>query len=256
MFNRYWLLLLCLFLFSAALRAQTDSLQASYKQANQLYQQEQYDSAIIIYESILAKDYESAQVYYNLGNAYFRQEQMAKAILNYERAKRLDPGNEDINYNLAYSNSLIKKQIENNDNLIKQWYKRQTNKLNVNQWAITSLLNFALTLLLFAGFLFLGQARYRKLSFWGSIVMLFITIMCFSLAQQKSYDQKAHKQAIVMPKTVWVKSSPDTNAKDRLRLPEGTKVTITESGEFEGWVKIRLSDGSQGWLAEKSLERI
>ena len=74
-------------------------------QADSAYINNDFASAISIYETILQNDGESADIYYNLGNSYYKMDNIAKAILNYEKALLLNPGNGDIRFNLELANS-------------------------------------------------------------------------------------------------------------------------------------------------------
>jgi SH3-like domain-containing protein len=49
-----------------------------------------------------------------------------------------------------------------------------------------------------------------------------------------------------MAPTVTVKSSPNAASVDLFVLHEGTKVTVLESSD--GWNKVRIANGSVGWL--------
>ena len=53
--------------------------------ADSAYINNDFVSAIDMYETILKNDGESADLYYNLGNSYYKTENIAKAILNYEK---------------------------------------------------------------------------------------------------------------------------------------------------------------------------
>ena len=55
-----------------------------------------------------------------------------------------------------------------------------------------------------------------------------------------------------MAPTATVKSTPNESSVDLFVLHEGTKVTILETSN--GWNKIRIANGSLGWLeADKML---
>ena len=87
-----------LFIFvSVCSYAQTDSTQVSEivqvpeivvtkAQADSAYINNDFASAIHLYENILANQGESADIYYNLGNSYYKMDNIAKAIVNYEKA--------------------------------------------------------------------------------------------------------------------------------------------------------------------------
>ncbi|MBZ0242213.1 MAG: SH3 domain-containing protein, partial [Bacteroidales bacterium] len=46
--------------------------------------------------------------------------------------------------------------------------------------------------------------------------------------------------------TITVKSSPSASSVDLFVLHEGTKVSLLD--ELDGWQKIRIANGSVGWL--------
>ena len=61
------------------------------------------------------------------------------------------------------------------------------------------------------------------------------------------------EQAIIMTPTVNVKSSPNEASVDLFVLHEGTKVDVLETES--GWNKIRIANGSVGWLSEDAMRR-
>ncbi|MEA3297510.1 MAG: tetratricopeptide repeat protein, partial [candidate division Zixibacteria bacterium] len=60
-----------------------------FTSANSFYKEKDYESAVGMYNRILAQGVESAALYYNLGNACFKSGDLGHAILYYSRAKRL-----------------------------------------------------------------------------------------------------------------------------------------------------------------------
>ena len=65
-------------------------------------------------------------------------------------------------------------------------------------------------------------------------------------AAQLKHAAATQDQAIIMTPTVTVKSSPSETSVDLFVLHEGSKVTILETSN--GWNKIRIANGSVGWL--------
>ena len=63
--------------------AQTAAEVVSKAKADSAYINNDFASAVYLYENILANQGESADIYYNLGNSYFKMDNIAKAILNY-----------------------------------------------------------------------------------------------------------------------------------------------------------------------------
>ena len=100
-----------------------------FEQANFYYNEGVYDTAIILYESILDKDLISSALLYNLGNAYYKSGNYPKAILNYEKALKISPNDEDIKTNLAMANLFITDKIEAVPQVfLKTWW------INIRNW--------------------------------------------------------------------------------------------------------------------------
>ena len=86
--------------------------QEKFEIANDFYSNEEYDSAIVAYESILEEDQFSFEIFYNLGNAYFRKDQIGKAILNWEKARHLNPSNVMVIENLNHAYTLTRDKFD------------------------------------------------------------------------------------------------------------------------------------------------
>jgi SH3-like domain-containing protein len=78
---------------------------------------------------------------------------------------------------------------------------------------------------------------------------------CTWLLSMESYANNVRqKSAIVTSPSAYVKSSPGESNTDLFLLHEGTKVHIQDT--FENWVKIRIANGSVGWLKAGDIEEI
>lgn len=243
--KRYTLLIL-IALFSLACKAQQDA-NDWIEQANAAYNMGNYDSAKIVYEKILSTDMESVPLYFNLGNTYYKMHEYPMAIYYYEKALKLDPSNEEVQTNLAIANHAIVDKIEPvpQSFIVKFWCNTRA-LLSGDQWAWCSIAFFAL--LLVSAFLFLRSRKIgvRKLGFFAGIVFLLVFGLSVVFAAQQKYAYENQDQAIIMAPTVTVKSSPNAASVDLFVLHEGTKVTVLESSD--GWNKVRIANGSVGWL--------
>jgi len=233
----------------------TSSPELLMQTANNAYNEGLYDSAINVYHQIEKDNIESAGLFYNLGNAYFKNGDIASAILYYEKAKKLDPNNEDIHYNLNVANSMIVDKIEKVPELFfERWWNYFYNMFKPDTWTLLSLASW-FVLVLFAGiFILTKRRRLRKLAFYLGLLFLFTSVATFGLASQKYYYGKEHNEAIIFTPTVTVKSSPTMNAVDLFVVHEGTKIQILD--ELQDWVKIRIADGSVGWLPQSTIRVI
>jgi len=223
--------------------------------ANKAYTDGYYANAVELYKSVIAAGFESVDLYYNLGNACYKQNDFASSILYYEKARKLDPGNEDVNFNLRIANTKITDKIEPIPELFyKRWYRKLVESFSVDRWSKTGLV--CLFLGLVAGFFYIVSKRIliRKAGFWLGIFFVFISLFSFFFAWQ-SYNEVMHrKEAIIFAPTVTIKSSPDEKSVDLFVLHEGAKVELIDN--IGTWYEIRIANGSVGWLAASSVEKI
>lgn len=229
--------------------------ETTIQQANSVYNEGLYDSAIILYNEVILAKMESPELYYNLGSAYFKNQNLPKAILYFEKAKKLNPTDEDITYNLNIANSLIVDKIEKVPELFyKHWWNYFYTLFNADTWTILSL-SIWCVFIVFLGFFILSKSRRsKKLSFYLATLFFIAAIVSFGLASQKYYYTKENKEAIIFTPTITVKSSPTANSVDLFVIHEGTKVKIVD--KVDNWNKIKIQDGSIGWLSSKSMEMI
>ena len=224
-----------------------------FNQANAAYNSGNYDNAVELYQKILNTEMESVPVYYNMGNAYYKMRNYPMAIYYYEKALKLDPSNEDVQTNLQIANLAIVDKIEPvPQSFIERWWQSLWTSYSSDRWAWWSVAAFAL--LLVCAFLFFRSRRIglRKLGFFMGILFLAVFALSVVFAAQLKYNSTTQDQAIIMSPTVTVKSSPAEVSVDLFVLHEGTKVTILESSN--GWNKVRIANGSIGWLeADKML---
>ena len=223
--------------------------------ANEAYNQGLYDSAIATYSLVLDQNLESYQLYYNMGNAYFKKNDLASAILFYEKAKKIAHNDEDVLFNLNIANSMIVDKIEKVPELFyKKWWNYFYNMFGEDMWTVFSVVSWII-LLLFIGIFSIARTRkVKKLSFYLGLLFLFTSVATFGLSSQKYYYTKEHKEAIIFTPTISAKSSPTQSAVDLFVIHEGTKVRIMD--KVQGWVKIKILNGSVGWLPAESLKRI
>jgi uncharacterized protein YgiM (DUF1202 family) len=67
-------------------------------------------------------------------------------------------------------------------------------------------------------------------------------------------SESKHDTAIIFTESVFVKSSPDDESKNLFLLHTGTKVNIED--EINGWYKIKIADGNDGWLETHNVKKI
>ena len=221
--------------------------------ANQQYADGNYAEAAQIYEEMIAVQ-PNAEVYYNLGNAYFKQGELAQAILAYERCLRLDPRNKDAKYNLAFAQSRIIDNIEDNQAyFVSSWLRAVRNSLRETTWMWLSISMFILVLVGALLFALSKEQWLRKTAFYTAVAALLVSVCaCANAGSLHSRDTK-RAEAIITQGIVTAKASPDRSGTELFTLHEGTKVIIHETlGE---WCNIHVGNNI-GWIKLSNLERI
>ena len=246
--KRYTLLILTAFavLFSVSARAQEEPV-TWFEQANAAYSAGSYDTAVVLYGKVQAAGMESVPLYYNMGNAYYKMREYPMAIYCYEKALKLDPSNDDVRTNLEIANLAIVDKIEPvPESFIVRGWKSMRAWLSGDHWAWCSIVSFALLLVCLYLFLRSRKVGVRKLGFFAGILCLLVFALSVVFAFQLKRSVETQNQAIVMTPTVTVKSSPSDTSVDLFVLHEGSKISIMET--VDGWNKIRIANGSVGWL--------
>ena len=244
--------------FSIPIRAAeaTVSDKQLWEEATAAYQEGRWSDAIAAYEAILATGRTAPELQYNLGNAWFKAGEPARAILCYERALKLDPSYDDARYNLEFAREQTQDRIDVvPEFIIERWGRSACYLLDSDTWTVL----FFVFGILFAGLLltFLLSARtsWKRVGFYGGIVVLLLALLCLDFAHWQLADYRKADSAIVMRPVCSAKSSPsEASAKDLFVLHEGTKVKILD--EVGGWKNIELSDGRTGWVPAADIEVI
>ena len=227
----------------------------AFLQGNQYYERGQYDSAIMVYEALLASGQYNAEVYYNLGNAYYRAGQYPRAILNYERALKVSPRHEDARANLVLARTYVKDRLSVPEEWpIVRWAKGIPLWFTEVGWGWIGGVSITLLAVVALLFRFYVGRRWWVLVGAGGLLLLAVGLMSFFFSAHHHALMNRPESAIVMQSVVSVKSSPDAESKDLFLLHAGTKVKLRERiGE---WWEVEIPDGARGWVEAKTIEGI
>lgn len=223
-----------------------------FEEGNAAYNEGDYEQALALYSNVESSGLESAELYYNMGNTYYKIKEYPMSILYYEKALKLAPGDEDIRTNLEIANLAVVDKINVlPQSFIQRWWNGAKTKLSADGWAWVSVAAFALLLLCLFAFLMARQTGLRKTGFFAGLLLFLCLTFSVIFAIENYSDQKRHDEAIIMTPTVNVKSTPSDSSIDLFVLHEGAKVRILDT--MKGWNKIRIADGSLGWLQEDTM---
>jgi len=232
-----------------------ESIDATKIKGDSAYIQEDYDTAIQLYEALL-KNGEAAEVYYNLGNSYYKKGEIAKAVLNYERALLLQPGNGDTRANLEIARAKTIDKVEPVPEVFFiSWFKSLTNCMSADTWAVWGIVSFILLVMSLCFFIFSKQASRKKTAFIAGIVFLIVTIGSNAFASLQKERLVNRNEAIITSPSVTVRSSPSESGTGLFILHEGRKVSVKDNTMKE-WKEIRLEDGKVGWVPASTIELI
>ncbi len=232
------------------------SKDATFRRGNDAYFHGRYPDAIAAYEHVAALGVVSEDLFYNLGNAYLKAGQMGPAIYNYERALELDPNQEDVQFNLRAAREAAKKKGE--DRIVgaegAPFWQRMVRPFTLGQlaWLFLALYTAVFALLITLHFV---QPGFLRVGLWAGFAFLMIaTTISGVLLGGRVYLGEVVEEAIVLPDSVQAKEGPDANYQTVFGLHAGLRVRVTE--KEQDWVRVRLSNGLEGWLRERELGRL
>lgn len=224
-----------------------------FEQANNFYENQQFDSAIAYYEKILGTGINNSNVLYNLGNSYFRQDKLGLAILHYERALRLAPHDPDINTNLRFARLHIVDRVPEPPHSFIQnlfWFLHTMFPLSTQIWILLILL-FIISIAFSFG-LFASHNIRLWLIYTAGLCILISSLFGFSIGF-KIYETETKEYAVVLNPTVETKNEPNGD-KILFTAHEGIKFLVQKS--VDNWSLVSLPNGLSGWIENSALGRI
>ncbi len=213
---------------------------------------EGFRAAERLFGRVVERGAESPDLYTNLGNAALQAERPGHAILAYRRALRLDPDHARALQNLEHARTLLPDWVprpEPGGVLDSFFFWHRT--VSSSERAIASALCFALAGLLVAAAIRLRQPVLRNLALLPGAVWL-------ALVASLLLDPAAREgdQAVVTADEVVARAADSALAPSPFPapLPGGVEVRILE--ERSPWVRIRLANGRDAWVAGSAISRV
>ncbi len=226
-----------------------------FNEANAYYSQKDYTKAIEKYEQLIKQGNISANIYYNLANAYYRNNNIGKAILYYNKAKRLNPNDDDINLNLQLAKLKTVDRIQPLPKFfLSKWIEDISKSQSPETFAIFAIIFSFIGFGLLTIYIYARKSSTKKLSFFTGIASLIIMIAFVLLAFQSNSYRTSDKEGVIISASAYIKSSPDQTATDLFILHEGTEIEVLD--KVANWSKIRIANGSQGWVENNKFEKI
>lgn len=272
-------MLACLVMAALTRSARADRLDDAFKLGNDAYLRGDYVAAISAYEHLQQEAVVSPDLTFNLGNAYLRHNQLGPAIWAWERTLVLDPDHEDARYNLEQARRLASRRVQDKLEGAERepaWI-RLVSLLSpgTETWAFVGLyLGF------FACLALVLRARHRArnaippepggggsegqtspassasaTATWGVLAGSFgLAALCAAALLFGRTELERTPYAIVLPDAASVKEGADTNYRTVFDVHAGLRVRIEERDQ--GWARVRLANGLEGWLPDGTVGRI
>ena len=228
------------------------SMESVFKQGNSAYNKAEYQKAISLYEQTLKMGQISAELYYNLGNAYYKLNNIAESIYYFEKAKQLDPNDEDIIINSNFAKNMTIDAIEKlPESQIVTFQKKIYGIFNFSYWSYLTVILFWIFSGFFLVYVFIKSASLKQTFFFIALGILIFFMISFLITYSIEEKEKNTNFAILFSnqKDIW--SEPNQQAELLFSLHEGTKVEVLDI--LENWKKIRIANGSEGWIENASL---
>lgn len=226
-----------------------------FDEANKLYNEGDYESAIEKYTAILESGEHSAALYYNLGNANYKLNKVAPTIYFYEKALLLSPNDEDIKTNIAFARNMTLDAIEVMPQTgFTKIIENSIGKLSYETWATLSVIFTVLFVITFLIYYFSYKNYIKRLFFIISILAIILCVFSVTLAFQEYSNVQKDKPAIIFALESEIKSEPNDRSESIFLLHEGTKVNVLD--QLDDWKKIKLADGKIGWISKDDLKEL
>ena len=224
-----------------------------FEQANDQYNNGEFEEAISNYEAIIESGQHSAAVYFNLANAHYKLNHIAPSIYYYEKALLISPNDKEINNNIAFARNMTIDAIDKNPEIgFAKFSKTITNWLTFDNWAKLSVLMMVFFVVFYLVYYFNYSATKKRMAFITAMSFLILSGAAVALAYNNYNLVKNDQPAIVFAKETQVKSEPNLRSSESFKLHEGTKVQILDT--VNDWKKIKLADGKTGWIPNEDIK--
>ncbi|MBK6848369.1 MAG: tetratricopeptide repeat protein [Proteobacteria bacterium] len=234
-------------------RAQAETIDATYRRALADYYAGRHAAAAAALERLVALPLRHEALFYNLGCAYYRLGRLGPAIFAFERALTLEPGFDDARHNLQLARAQAARRGRDvlrgaSDEPI--WLRAVTLGELPTWWGLTLVLWWAvLGVLVWLRRVAPGPGRAGLLAVNALLALLLVASSAL-LAGRIHLARSVH-QGIVLPDKLAVREGPDAAARSAYSLHAGLRVRFVD--EVNGWRRIRLGNGLEGWVRSEDV---
>jgi tetratricopeptide (TPR) repeat protein len=210
---------------------------------------EGFRNAERLFSRIAAGGASNPELYTNLGNAALQAEHLGVAVLAYRRALAIDPDHPRAVQNLEYVRTLLPEWVpkpESGGLLDSFFFWHKT--LASSDRSLGAAIAFAVAALLLAASIAFGQSALRTAAILPALAW---SVLIASVAMDVG-GAKLDEAVVITDETV-ARAADSALAPSTLPapLPGGVEVRILE--RRSPWIRIRLANGRDAWVAESAL---
>lgn len=240
----------CPLLFSIFLASLNAAVPAEdFKKANQLYTDNNFSEAALIYDTLIKNQGGSAALYFNLGNALARQGDVGRAVLNFERSLVLNPQQSEVKTNLEK----VRRSANLPEPASLSWAKPLL-AFNQQVWVLSLIVAFWVIATSLAYQLFLSKRFDLRISKACVFIICLMTATGLISILGMFAHYKQTDRAVILAPNAPLQVSPFAGAAAASSLKSGETVRVAEVyGEF---IYTATDDGKKGWVRTAALEKI
>jgi tetratricopeptide (TPR) repeat protein len=205
--------------------------------------QEQFRQAARHYEQLAAGGHQNSRLFYNLGHAYLQAGDLGRAVLSYRRAERLDPSDPRPQEALAHVRRLLPGCTAPP---APAWQRAVT----ASAWLSPAWRVWLGAVGYLFGWLLLVAAWWRSrrwLAFAGTPLLLAGLCVLGSAAWQFQQDA-LYPRGVVCDQAVVLREGNGASFRPVRADPLPPGAEFRTLAENNGWLRVRLPDGTKGWL--------
>jgi tetratricopeptide (TPR) repeat protein len=214
----------------------------TWVRAKTAYEANDYRGAIELYHLLLEQGHDGGHLHYNLGNAYLRNGELGRAIASYLRSRARLPRDEDLRANLEFARQSARDAIAPPVPpalLATLFFWHFALSRAELAWLVA-----ALNLLLW-GSMAIRLWRPELPGGRGAIALLLVLLLGSGGSLAVRYMRPA-RTVVVVPQEIPAYTAPDAESVTRFKLHAGSELRLR--GRRDGWLRIALPSGEQGWI--------
>ncbi len=214
----------------------------AWVRAKTAYEESDYRRAIALYQGLLERGHDSGRLHYNLGNSYLRNGEQGRAIASYLRGRARLPRDEDPRANLDFARQSARDAIappEPSALLSTLFFWHFALSRSELAWLVA-----AINLLLWSA---MGLRLWRPElpGGKGAVALLLVLLLATGGSLAVRY-LRPDRTVVVVPQEIPAHAAPDEESVTRFKLHAGSELRLR--GRRDGWLRIALPDGEQGWI--------